>query len=103
MPQGLDPVEELVEPGAPDDQTKLRTAAALLPSDGLVAFCWVRVFAYCNSKLNSFYDSKLQHSVGRDATTRPESGAVLRCRCARAPSLTLCVCVCVCVCACICL
>jgi hypothetical protein len=50
MPQGL-VAEEGKEEKEKDDQRKLRTAAALLPSDGLVAFSWVRVFAYCNSKL----------------------------------------------------
>ena len=50
MPQGL-VAEEGKEEKEKDDQRKLRTAAALLPSDGLVAFSWVRVFAYYNSKL----------------------------------------------------
>jgi len=88
-----EPAEEPVAPAALDDQTKLRTAAALLPSDGLVALCWVRVLAFCNSKLKPSC-----HSADREWRCAPVP--------VRAPppphNLCVCVCVCVCVCMCVC-
>jgi hypothetical protein len=95
-----EPAEEPVAPAALDDQTKLRTAAALLPSDGLVALCWVRVLAFCNSKLKPSC-----HSADREwrcapvpvrAPPPPHNFCVCVCVC-------VCVYVCVCVCVCLCL